>query len=36
VREICREKKILSDAELERALDPVTMTEPVAERRVAK
>jgi fumarate hydratase class II len=36
VREICREKKVLPDAELERALDPATMTEPVAERRVAK
>src|SRR3989440_7931068 len=28
VREICREKKVLPDAELERALDPVAMTEP--------
>jgi fumarate hydratase class II len=31
VREICRDKKVLPDAELERALDPVTMTAPVAE-----
>ena len=28
VREIAREKKILPDQELERALDPVKMTEP--------
>ena len=28
VRELCREKKILSEKELERALDPVSMTEP--------
>ena len=28
VREICREKKVLPEAELERALDPVGMTEP--------
>src|SRR3954452_5898945 len=31
VREICREKKILPPAELERALDPVAMTEPGGE-----
>src|SRR6202023_2476217 len=28
VRELCREKKILPEAELNRALDPVAMTEP--------
>src|SRR5213596_4155045 len=28
VRELCLEKKVLPDAELERALDPVAMTEP--------
>ena len=28
VREIAREKKILSEEELERALDPLKMTEP--------
>ena len=28
VREICRERKILPEAELERALDPVAMTAP--------
>src|SRR5947207_2249518 len=28
VRELCREKKILPEKELERALDPVSMTEP--------
>jgi fumarate hydratase class II len=28
VRELCREKKILPEAELARALDPVAMTEP--------
>jgi fumarate hydratase class II len=28
VREICREKKVLPEAELKRALDPVAMTEP--------
>jgi fumarate hydratase class II len=28
VREIAREKKILPDEELERALDPIKMTEP--------
>ncbi|HWY50560.1 MAG TPA: class II fumarate hydratase [Chthoniobacterales bacterium] len=28
VRELCREKKILSEKELERALDPISMTEP--------
>jgi fumarate hydratase class II len=28
VRQICRERKILSETELERALDPVKMTEP--------
>jgi len=32
VREICREKKILPEAELERALDPVAMTEPVGRK----
>ena len=31
VRELCREKKILPEAELERALDPVRMTEPGGE-----
>jgi fumarate hydratase class II len=31
VREICLEKKVLSPAELERALDPVAMTEPGGE-----
>ena len=29
VRELCREKKILPDDELNRVLDPVSMTEPV-------
>ena len=28
VRELCREKKILPEKELERALDPISMTEP--------
>src|SRR2546421_5606494 len=28
VREICRQKKVLPDAELDRVLDPVAMTEP--------
>lgn len=28
VREICREKKVLPEKELERALDPIAMTEP--------
>jgi fumarate hydratase class II len=28
VRELCLEKKVLPQAELERALDPVSMTEP--------
>jgi fumarate hydratase class II len=28
VRELCREKAILPENELERALDPVSMTEP--------
>jgi fumarate hydratase class II len=28
VRQLCREKKILPEKELERALDPVSMTEP--------
>ena len=28
VRQICRERKILPETELERALDPVKMTEP--------
>jgi fumarate hydratase class II len=36
VREICREQKVLSDAELDRALDPVSMTEPVAKTAPAK
>jgi fumarate hydratase, class II len=31
VREICRQKKILPDAELDRVLDPVAMTEPGGE-----
>ncbi len=31
VREICREKKILPEAELDRALDPIAMTEPGGE-----
>jgi fumarate hydratase class II len=31
VRQICREKKVLSDAELQRVLDPVSMTEPGGE-----
>jgi fumarate hydratase class II len=31
VREICREKKVLPEAELNRALDPVAMTEPGGE-----
>ena len=30
VRQLCREKKILPEKELERALDPVSMTEPGA------
>src|SRR5207302_885045 len=30
VRELCREKKILPEKELERALDPISMTEPGA------
>ena len=28
VREIAREKKVLPEKELERALDPIKMTEP--------
>jgi fumarate hydratase class II len=28
VRELCREKKVLPEKELERALDPISMTEP--------
>jgi fumarate hydratase class II len=28
VREICREKKVLQESDLERALDPIAMTEP--------
>ncbi|MFN2541592.1 MAG: class II fumarate hydratase [Chthoniobacterales bacterium] len=36
VREICREKKVLPEAELEQALDPVKMTAPVAETPAAK
>ena len=31
VREICLEEKVLSEAELERVLDPVAMTEPGGE-----
>ena len=31
VREICREKKILPEAELNAALDPIAMTEPGGE-----
>ena len=31
VREICREKKVLPDAELETALNPIAMTEPGGE-----
>ncbi len=31
VRELCREKKVLPEAELERALDPIAMTEPGGE-----
>jgi fumarate hydratase, class II len=31
VREICREKKVLPEAELNRVLDPVAMTEPGGE-----
>jgi fumarate hydratase class II len=31
VRELCREKKILPEAELDRILDPVSMTEPGGE-----
>jgi fumarate hydratase class II len=31
VREICREKKVLPEAELEKALDPVEMTKPGGE-----
>jgi aspartate ammonia-lyase len=29
VREICRERKILSEEELNRVLDPIAMTQPV-------
>jgi len=36
VREICREKKVLPEAELDRALDPIAMTEPVGRTREAK
>jgi len=36
VREICREQKVLPDAELDRALDPVAMTEPSAKTAPAK
>ena len=28
VRELCREKKVLTEKELDRALDPISMTEP--------
>jgi fumarate hydratase class II len=31
VREICREKKVLPETELNRVLDPVAMTEPGSE-----
>ncbi|HET9417721.1 MAG TPA: class II fumarate hydratase [Chthoniobacterales bacterium] len=31
VREICRERKILPEAELDRVLDPLSMTEPVGK-----
>jgi fumarate hydratase class II len=31
VREICRERKILPEAELNAALDPISMTEPGGE-----
>jgi fumarate hydratase, class II len=31
VRQICREKQVLSEAELEKALDPVEMTKPGGE-----
>jgi fumarate hydratase, class II len=31
VRELCRERKVLPEEELDRALDPVGMTEPGAE-----
>jgi fumarate hydratase class II len=31
VREICREKQVLPDAELNRVLDPVEMTKPGGE-----
>jgi len=31
VRQLCREKKVLSDEELDRALDPIAMTEPGGE-----
>ena len=31
VREICREKKVVPEAELTRALDPIAMTEPGGE-----
>ena len=31
VRELCREKKVLPEAELNAALDPVAMTEPGGE-----
>jgi fumarate hydratase class II len=34
VREICREKKILPEEELDRVLDPVAMTEPIPETGV--
>jgi fumarate hydratase class II len=35
VREICREKKVLPESELERVLDPVAMTEPGGEGAAA-
>ncbi|MEA3188664.1 MAG: fumarate hydratase, class [Chthoniobacter sp.] len=31
VRELCREQQVLPEEELERALDPVAMTEPGGE-----
>ena len=31
VRQLCREQKVLPDAELDKALDPVSMTEPGGE-----
>jgi fumarate hydratase class II len=31
VRELCRERKVLPEEELDRALDPIGMTEPGGE-----